>query len=458
VQTFGNGVIVVQRLVVRIRTRSAVSALVLAVLAGSVVLAGAPAVAGTPGPRYGGAAALGAAAGIVGRGPAGAALRGHRPHQSGSCAFDGTTGTVITVSPGATVTVACTGFPEDDLVYSAEGSPLFLTSNNVDDLDLADQQTFTTDSTGALNGNFVVPDPFSAVDPSAACPPTPAQVTAGYLRCFIELADVNGPLALVPLDYSTSTAPPPPTPPPAIFTGMAATPDGLGYWLVKSDGTVITDGDAVGYGSMAGQTLNAPISHIVPTPDGRGYWLVASDGGTFAFGDAGFYGSMGGKTLNAPVVDIAPTHDGKGYWLVASDGGIFAFGDAAFLGSMGGKPLNEPVVGIVPDYATGGYWEVASDGGIFSFGAPFFGSTGSIHLNDPVNGMASTPDDQGYWFVASDGGIFAYGDANFWGSTGSMTLNAPIVDMATDPVTGGYWLVGSDGGVFAFHAPFFGSG
>ena len=239
--------------------------------------------------------------------------------------------------------------------------------------------------------------------------------------------------------------------------GMASLPDGSGYWLADAQGGVSTHGDAVSYGSMAGQHLNAPISHIVATPDGKGYWLVAVDGGIFTFGDAGFFGSMGNQHLNAPVVDIAPTADGHGYWLVASDGGIFSFGDAQFQGSMGGTHLNNPVVGIAPDHATGGYWEVATDGGIFSFGAPFFGSTGAMHLNKPVNGMTATPDDQGYSFAASDGGIFSFGDAQFQGSMGGTPLNAPVVGMASDGATGGYWLVASDGGIFSFGAPFYGA-
>jgi lysophospholipase L1-like esterase len=241
------------------------------------------------------------------------------------------------------------------------------------------------------------------------------------------------------------------------FTDMTATPGGGGYWIVKSDGLVTIRGDAVSYGSLGGQMLNAPINHIVSTPDGKGYWLVASDGGIFAFGDAGFYGSMGGRILNAPVVDLAPTRDGKGYWLVASDGGIFAFGDARFFGSMGGKSLNKPVVGISADDTTGGYWEVATDGGVFAFNAPFYGSTGAINLNQAVNGMAATIDDEGYWFVAADGGVFAYGNAGFFGSAGGTTLAAPIVGIATDSATGGYWLVASDGGVFSYNAPFYGA-
>ena len=30
--------------------------------------------------------------------------------------------------------------------------------------------------------------------------------------------------------------------------------------------------------------LNKPIVGMAATPDGRGYWLVASDGGIFSFG------------------------------------------------------------------------------------------------------------------------------------------------------------------------------
>ncbi len=197
--------------------------------------------------------------------------------------------------------------------------------------------------------------------------------------------------------------------------------------------------------------LNQPAVGMAATPDGGGYWLVASDGGIFAFGDARFFGSTGGIHLNRPIVGMATTPDGGGYWLVASDGGIFSFGDASFVGSTGSLPLNRPIVGMAATPDGGGYWLVASDGGIFSFGdARFFGSTGSIHLNQPIVGMAATPDGGGYWLVASDGGIFSFGDASFLGSTGGIHLNQPIVGMAATPDGGGYWLVASDGGIFAF--------
>ncbi|HWE71171.1 MAG TPA: hypothetical protein VG205_12435 [Acidimicrobiales bacterium] len=375
---------------------------------------------------------------------------------SPNCTFNGATGIVENVTPGSLISVICSGWPANDTIAAAEFSPLLATTGSTDDIDQNDAQIYTSDPSGNLVGTFVVPNPFSAPDPAAVCPPSPAQAAQGYLRCGVALADANNNGTAVALSYAGQLVPPPA--PGATAVGMAATPDGGGYWLAWSDGDVTTHGDAPSYGNASTLALTQPITHIVATPDGGGYWLVAADGGTFAFGTAGFYGSMGGIPLNKPVVDMAPTSDGKGYWLVASDGGIFAFGDAVFRGSMGGRPLNKPVVGIAADTATGGYWLVASDGGIFAIGAPFFGSTGALSLNQPVNGMAVTPTNKGYLFVASDGGIFAFGDAAFHGSTGSLTLNKPIVGLSIDPATGGYWLVGSDGGIFAFGAPFFGAG
>jgi hypothetical protein len=243
------------------------------------------------------------------------------------------------------------------------------------------------------------------------------------------------------------------------IVGMASTPDGNGYWLVGSDGAVYSFGDALFYGSLSGDHLNAPIVGMAATLDGGGYWLVASDGGIFSFGDAPFYGSTGALHLNKPIVGMTVTPDGRGYWFVASDGGIFSFGDAVFAGSMGGTPLNAPVVGMAGDYFTGGYWLVASDGGIFAFNAPFFGSTGALHLNKPIVGMEASSTGTGYRFVASDGGIFSF-NLPFSGSMGGSPLNQPIVAMAAAGTNGvsGYWMAARDGGLFSFGgAPFEGS-
>ena len=261
---------------------------------------------------------------------------------------------------------------------------------------------------------------------------TPAQ---GYTYTWAQyLANTSNPTGMCSPSVGTAV-------------GAAADPSG-GGWVVGSNGEISTQGNSPCYGSLAGQTLNAPIVGIAATPDCKGYWLVASDGGVFSFGNAVFYGSMGGKPLNKPIVGMAATPDGKGYWLVASDGGIFTFGDAKFDGSMGEKPLNRPIVGMAVDVATGGYWEVASDGGIFSFNAPFFGSMGGKYLAQPIVGMDALSNGQGYRFVASDGGVFDFGAAGFLGSMGGKPLSAPVVGMAGDG--SGYWLVGGDGGVFSY--------
>ena len=137
--------------------------------------------------------------------------------------------------------------------------------------------------------------------------------------------------------------------------------------------------------------LNRPIVGMAATPDGRGYWLVASDGGIFAYGDAAFYGSTGEPRLNQPIVGMAATPDGGGYWLVASDGGIFAYGDAALLrldrqpgaqpprGRHGRRPLRRRLLA----------------GGLrrrhlrLRRGA-VLGSAGDLPLVEPVVGMAAT--------------------------------------------------------------------
>ncbi len=92
-----------------------------------------------------------------------------------------------------------------------------------------------------------------------------------------------------------------------------------GWWPWTAG--VFTFGDAGFYGSMGGSHLNQPVVGMAATPDGKGYWLVAPDGGIFTFGDAGFYGSEGSVRLNAPITGMAATSTGLGYWLVAADGG-----------------------------------------------------------------------------------------------------------------------------------------
>jgi hypothetical protein len=226
---------------------------------------------------------------------------------------------------------------------------------------------------------------------------------------------------------------------------MTADPSG-GYWTTTWLGVITAHGGAPTFGSPAqsGIKLAKPIVGMAATPDGQGYWLVATDGGVFSYGDAKFYGSAGAIHLNQPIVNMEATPDGLGYWLVASDGGVFSYGDAKFYGSTGAIHLNKPIVGMSTTPDGLGYWLVASDGGVFTYGdAKFYGSTGAIHLNKPIAGMAPTPDGLGYWLVASDGGVFTYGDAKFSGTAGES--GESVTGMVIDPSTAAYTLVDVNG-------------
>ena len=222
--------------------------------------------------------------------------------------------------------------------------------------------------------------------------------------------------------------------------GIAAVPNGLGYWLVNTARGALPYGQAGPLPPPSTcSTLNDPglrvpgfFTGMASSNSGAGYWEVTGLGYVYACGDV--QQPLGGSTsvrVGAEVVGIAATTDGKGYWLVSSDGGVFAFGDALFAGSMGGKPLHAPIVGIAPTPDGNGYWLAAADGGVFSFGdAAFAGSMGSKSLNAPVVGIASTPDGAGYWLAAADGGVFSFGTAPFDGSMSGKPLARPVVGIA----------------------------
>jgi len=156
---------------------------------------------------------------------------------------------------------------------------------------------------------------------------------------------------------------------------LQSTPDGKGYWIADSSGNVFDFGDAQSYGSLPGAIGSAvrsnarsddigvghpatvPITAFVATPDGHGYWMAGTDGSVYAFGDAGSFGYLPSAGIDVPPItvtgyqrpssvgvsiplstasDLVRTPDGGGYWLVSLDGGVFAFGDAGFHGSVPG--------------------------------------------------------------------------------------------------------------------------
>ena len=72
------------------------------------------------------------------------------------------------------------------------------------------------------------------------------------------------------------------------------------------------------------------VSNIVqvrPTPDGFGYWLVGSDGSVYSFGDAQYFGSLPGLGVHmSDVVGLIPFSSGDGYELVSAMEQVWKFG------------------------------------------------------------------------------------------------------------------------------------
>ena len=168
-------------------------------------------------------------------------------------------------------------------------------------------------------------------------------------------------------------------------------------------------GSAGFFGSLGGIELVEPIVGMAAAPDGEGYWLVASDGGVFAFGSAGFFGSLGGIDLVAPIVAMVPSVSGAGYLLAAADGGVFAFGDVDFQGSAVGG--DTAVVAM--DRFGDGYALIRRDGDVIGFGVTIaqepIESTGDLWPQSPAIGIAARADG-GYWVAHGDALVLEEGE------------------------------------------------
>jgi N-acetylmuramoyl-L-alanine amidase len=90
---------------------------------------------------------------------------------------------------------------------------------------------------------------------------------------------------------------------------------------------------------------------MAATPDGGGYWLVASDGGIFSFGDAPFGGSATGQ-LQRVAVGMA-AGGGPGYRVISADGGVYGYGGALDFGRAYVPPMAGQVVSIDPGHDGG---------------------------------------------------------------------------------------------------------
>jgi hypothetical protein len=226
--------------------------------------------------------------------------------------------------------------------------------------------------------------------------------------------------------------------------GMAARPDGAGYWLTTTEGSVYAFGDAHFFGSGAAAGMAGPVVGIAATDDGRGYWLATAGGRVLAFGDAPAYP----PATSGRVVAIEAAPGTRGYWLVTSSGRVVGVGGARTYG--GTTP--GPAVAIAPTADGHGYWSVTPAGQVSAFGdARRLGSLPAGQAG-PVVGIGAGPHGRGYWLVTAGGGVFAFGTARSQFSADSVPAAAVGSVAGIVPTTGGrgYWLVGVNGSVDPF--------
>ncbi len=190
----------------------------------------------------------------------------------------------------------------------------------------------------------------------------------------------------------------------------------------------------------AASALSARLSsasRVAQVAGGDGYWLVASDGSVYTFGNAHFYGSMGGQHLKSPITGIVATADAHGYWLVAQDGGVFSFGNAAFEGSLGSRTLRAPVVGMASNAVAGSTAGPAGPAGPRGLTGLTGGTglTGPTGATGPAGGIGLTGP-QGPARVINYGYIY-----NLPAQT--VAIEAPVVFSSNGPLSGFTHLLGT---------------
>lgn len=256
---------------------------------------------------------------------------------------------------------------------------------------------------------------------------------------------------------SVATASGQPAPGEQIIGGTPL-PDGTGYLLTGTLGSVLPYGDAAYQGGMIGTNLNEPAARVAFRAGHTDqYWFAAADGGVFAFGkNAPYYGNQLG-TADGPIIGIESSISGDGYLMASAGGGIYTFGDYPF-GGTDEPPANTYIMDVGREAAGNGYWQLSSGGHVFSHGgAPYHG--GGEGTGQSFRAMAVDPQGRGYWLLTTDGDIYAYGTGlPHFGDYGTEPENEEAIDIMPTGSGDGYWIVGADGGVFSFgDAPFHGS-
>jgi hypothetical protein len=191
-----------------------------------------------------------------------------------------------------------------------------------------------------------------------------------------------------------------------------------GYWQVRATGQIYAFGDARLYWPNSPRlSLREIATGMAAHPDGRGYWTVDTSGVVLAAGSAGWYEDRSSSATKS-VVDIAATPNGYGYWILERDGTVYPYGDAADYGSsyhsasmQNGAPAHAQSIESHP--TASGYWVLWSDGYVDAKGLPNYGRA---HLPPLLplewyTQIHATSTGLGYWIISGTGAIICKGDA-----------------------------------------------
>ena len=139
-------------------------------------------------------------------------------------------------------------------------------------------------SPSATPASTARPATCASTSPSSAWPPRPTARATGWWPRTGASSPSATPASTARPATCASTSPSSAWPP-------RPTARATGWW--PRTGASSPSATPASTARPASLRLNQPIVGMAATPDGKGYWLVAADGGIFTFGDAGFYGSTG---------------------------------------------------------------------------------------------------------------------------------------------------------------------
>jgi hypothetical protein len=402
------------------------------------------------------------------------------PTPSATCTFNGVAnnGLVTGITPGGTLTIACTGLPDNEGMIIAEASALAAIAPSGDDIqeaDLGGLKSVTSSATGTLNTNFTIPTTFSASDPNAHCPATQAQIDAGLTGCAVAVAELSGTdFGDALLAYTGQPTPQAPTL--SLGSSSAAAgdevtvSDGAGpgdWWGDAFATTTLTSSDITVHGVDSGATtasVSAATYSITTHGSHTTYKLTPPRlGGEFVVP----CGVTGAQTVAITEPNTSPTAG----TITASASLTVTPGSTPAVTSI--TPTRGPSGGGTPVTISGCNFTGASAVNFGSTPATNFtvnsdtsitatapGGSGTVQITVTKGSSTSPTSDataftygfQGYDIVGGDGGVFAFGDAKSHGSLPGLGITPakPIVGDAVTVDGAGYWLVGADGGTFAF--------